>query len=90
MIKNPQDRFEALRPMVESLGGRYVNAWLAPQHGMAIGLFDIPDPELIGALTLAVQASGAASSIRVIPVVSHADAVRLFERAGAVGYQPPG
>jgi hypothetical protein len=56
---------------------------------MLVGIMDLPDQESAGALNLAVQASGAVSSVRVTPLISHTEAVRLYERAGSVGYQPP-
>ncbi len=29
LVRNPQDRFEAVRPAVEKLGGKLVSAWFA-------------------------------------------------------------
>lgn len=90
MIKNPTDRLEAVRPLVEDMGGRYEQLWIAPWNGRAIGLVEFPDDMAGAAMATAVRASGAAENLKVWPVLTSAEAVEFLRAAGSISYQPPG
>src|SRR5512144_3195091 len=43
LVKTPHDRLEAVRPVVERLGGRLDNAWLAFGDYDVVAVFEAPD-----------------------------------------------
>ena len=61
LVQNPDNRAEALRPMVEAMGGKLEEYYLAVGENTAYVLLgEIPDHVSLEALTMAVLAGGAA------------------------------
>ena len=42
-MRNPHDRFESVRPVVEKLGGRMVNAFFAYGEYDVVMILEMPD-----------------------------------------------
>lgn len=63
MVSNPQNRFDALRPVLEKLGGRIVNAWFAFGDYDIVLITELPDNVSAAALAIAASAGGACKSI---------------------------
>ena len=59
MVKDPQDRIEAVRPVVESLGGRVVAGYLAFGEYDITAIVELPDNEAAAAFAMAAAAGGA-------------------------------
>lgn len=64
LIREPQDRAEAVRPAIEALGGKLVAAGYPMGEYDAIVLFEAPDDTSAAAFALAIAAGGAAKSLR--------------------------
>ena len=45
LMKNPQNRFEAIRPPIEKLGGNIEHGWLAFGEDDIIAILQMPDNE---------------------------------------------
>jgi uncharacterized protein with GYD domain len=43
MVKQPQNRLEAVRPVVEKLGGKWEHAWLAFGEYDIVGVVELPE-----------------------------------------------
>ena len=88
MLKNPQDRSEAIRAVVEKLGGRIGQFWFTFGDYDALGVLDMPDGVSAAALSMAVSAGGACRSVRTTPLLSVAEGLDSMKKAATCGYKP--
>ena len=89
MIKNPQDRASAVRPMIERMGGKLHGLWLAFGEYDVVAIAEVPDNTSAAALSMAIGASGAMSAYRSTPLLTPAEATDAMKKAGGAGYQAP-
>lgn len=89
MIKSPQDRAAAVRPMIERAGGKLHGLWFAFGEFDIVAIAEMPDNVSATAISMAIGASGAMSSYRSTPLMTAAEAVEAMKKAAAAGYQAP-
>ena len=89
MVKNPQDRAAAIRPVIEKLGGKLHGMWLTFGDYDLLAIVEMPDAMTAASFSMAVGASGAMSSYRTTPLLTMDEAVAAMKKAGTVGYQAP-
>ena len=89
MIKNPQDRAAAIRPMIERMGGKLHGLWLAFGEYDVVAIAEMPDNAGAAAISMAIGSSGAMSAYRTTPLMTTVEAMEAMKKAGGVGYQPP-
>ncbi|MGH8973245.1 MAG: GYD domain-containing protein [Acidimicrobiia bacterium] len=89
LVKNPHDRTEAVRPVIERLGGRYEQGYFTDDLGAIVAVCEFPDDRVMAQLAAAVRASSQVAELRCTRLISTAEAVELFQQAGAVDYQAP-
>lgn len=89
MIKNPQDRAEALRPMLEAMGGELEEYYFAVGQHTIYAICQYPDEVTAEAFAMAVLAGGAVSSMKATPIVTAAEAVAAMKKAADAIYKPP-
>ena len=89
MIKNPQDRAEALRPVFKALGGDVEEYYFAVGQDTIYCLSQIPDEVSAEAVGMAVMAGGAVSSMKGTPVLTASEAVEAMQKAKDILYKPP-
>ena len=89
LVSNPQNRFEALRPMFEKLGGRIANAWYSFGDYDAIIVSEFPDNVSAAAIAIAAAAGGAVKSIKTTPLMDAAEGLEALRKAGTSGYRAP-
>ena len=89
MVKNPQDRAAAVRPMIERSGGKLHGLWLAFGEYDIVAIAEMPDNATAAAIAMAIGSSGAMSSYRTTPLLTVAESVEAMKKAGAAGYQAP-
>jgi uncharacterized protein with GYD domain len=89
LISNPQNRFDALRPVFEKLGGRIVNAWFAFGDYDAILISELPDNVSAAAISMAASAGGACKSIKTTPLMDVSEGMEALRKAAASGYRAP-
>lgn len=87
---NPEDRREAARSYIESVGGRLHGFWYAfgPHDGYT--LWEAPDNVSMAAVAVALASGGAISSLETTCLLSVEEAMEAMSRAGQVQYRPPG
>ena len=88
-VKNPQNRLELVRPVVERLGGKVVDAWFAFGDYDVVLICDMPSNVSAAALSMAATAGGAMKAIKTTPLMTIAEGIDAMKRAGDAGYQPP-
>ncbi|NKM56373.1 GYD domain-containing protein [Rhizobium anhuiense] len=89
MIENPEDRREAARSYIESVGGKLHGFWYAFGEHDGWNLWEAPDNVSMAAVTLAIGAGGALSAMETTVLLSVEDTIEALEKAKSVRYRPP-
>lgn len=87
LVKNPQDRTEAVRPAVESLGGKIKESYFAFGDYDVVVITEMPDNVAASALSIAFAAGGACKTVKTTPLMTSAEAVEAFKKASRTGYR---
>ncbi|MFI8825250.1 GYD domain-containing protein [Streptomyces sp. NPDC053431] len=90
LIGNPEDRSEAARSYIESVGGRLHGFWYAFGTHDGYNLWEAPDDVSMAAVALAISGGGALSSFETTVLLTVDDTLDALGRAGRVRYRPPG
>ena len=89
LVSNPQNRLEAIRPVVDKLGGHIVNAYFAFGDYDFILISEFPDNVSAAALAIAAAAGGAVRSIKTTPLMEATEGLEAVRRAATSGYRAP-
>lgn len=89
MVKNPQNRLEAVRPVVERLGGRVEGGWLAFGEYDAILICQMPDNVSAAAFSMAASAGGAVKAVKTTPLMTIEEGMQAMRKAAGAGFRPP-
>ncbi|MFQ6030861.1 MAG: GYD domain-containing protein [Dehalococcoidia bacterium] len=90
LIQNPQNRLEAVRPVVERLGGRVVSFDYAFGDYDVVAIMEAPDNVSAAALAMAVGSGGAVRDYKTTVLLSMEEAMEAMGKASGAGYRPPG
>lgn len=88
MISNPQDRIEAIRPVIKKLGGKIINGYLAFGDYDTVATIELPDSVSAAALAMAVSAGGACKNVKTTPLMTTAEGIDALKKAANCGYRP--
>ncbi|MBI3665588.1 MAG: GYD domain-containing protein [Acidobacteria bacterium] len=89
LVKKPQNRLEAIRPVIEKLGGKIHDFWFCFGEYDIVGVIEAPDNVSAAAFAIGAAAGGALRSFKTTPLMSVAEGLEALKRAGKAGYQPP-
>jgi uncharacterized protein with GYD domain len=89
MLKNPQDRTEGLRRLVEGLGGRLHGLYYAFGEHDVVVLAEVPDDQTAAALSLSAAAPGHLKEIKTTVLLTPEELTGVLRKAGAQAYQAP-
>ena len=89
LVSNPQNRLEAIRPVVDKLGGRIVNTYFAFGDYDFILIAEFPDNVSAAALAIAAAAGGAVKSIKTTPLMEATEGLEAVRKAASSGYRAP-
>jgi uncharacterized protein with GYD domain len=89
LIKNPQNRTEAVRPVVEKLGGKVAGTWLAFGEYDVVLIAQMPDNVSAAAFSMAVSAGGALKACKTTPLMTPEEGIEAMRKAAGAGYRPP-
>ena len=90
MMKNPEDRREAARKYIESVGGKLHGFWYAFGSYDGYNLWEAPDNVSMAAVGIAITGGGALSKFETIPLLTVEETIEALRRAQQVTYQLPG
>jgi uncharacterized protein with GYD domain len=90
MIEKPEDRRDAARAYIESVGGKLHGFWYAFGEHDGWNLWEAPDNVSIAAVGLAIAAGGALRSYETTVLLTVEDLMEALKKAKAVRYRPPG
>jgi uncharacterized protein with GYD domain len=90
-IKNPQNRVEAVRPLLEKLGARFEVTYLTFGEYDIVFIMEAPDNVSAAAISLAVSAGGACKAYKTTPLMSIDEGIEAMRKAGQAAsvYRPP-
>lgn len=89
MVRDPQNREQAVKPMIEKLGGKLVGYWFAFGESDAVLIVQMPDNVSAAAASLAATAGGAIRSLKTTVLMSVDEGMQAMRKAGAAGYRAP-
>ena len=90
MVNQPQNRVEAVRPVVEKLGGKLEHGWLAFGEYDAVVVVEMPENADAAAFAMAIAAGGAMKTIKTTPLLSVEEGIEAMRKAQGAGYRRPG
>ena len=88
IVADPQNRIDAVRPVIEKLGGRIEAAWFSFGDYDIVVITDMPDNVSAAAIAMAFAAGGACKSVQTTPLISPDEAVQALRKAHDCGYRP--
>ena len=89
-MKNPEDRREAAKQYIESVGGKLHGFWYAFGEHDGYNLWEAPDNVSMAATALAIGAGGALSSIETTVLLTVEDTLAALQKASSIKYRAPG
>jgi uncharacterized protein with GYD domain len=89
IISSQQNRLDAVKPVIEKLGGKIEGGWLAFGEYDLITIVQMPGNIEAAAFSLAASAGGAVRSIKTTPLLSLDEGRAAIKKAGAAGYKSP-
>lgn len=90
MMSNPEDRREAARTYIESVGGKLHGFWYAFGEHDGYKLWEAPDNVSMAAVALAIGGGGALSSMETTVLLTVDETLDALTRAEQIRYRPPG
>ena len=90
LMQNPEDRRDAARKYIESVGGKLHGFWYGFGSFDGYNLWEAPDNVAMAAVAIAISGGGALSSIETTPLLTVEETLDALGRARAVSYRPPG
>lgn len=90
LISNPEDRQEAARSYIESVGGKLHGFWYAFGDHDGYNLWEAPDNVSMASVALAIGGGGALSSFQTTVLLTVDETMEALRQAGQVRYRPPG
>ncbi|WP_448623915.1 GYD domain-containing protein [Geodermatophilus sp. URMC 64] len=90
LIAHPEDRREAARTYIESVGGTLHGFWYAFGTHDGYNLWEAPDHVSMATVAIALSSGGAISSLETTVLLTVDETLEALSRAGQVGYRPPG
>ena len=87
LVKNPQNRIDAVRPAIEKLGGKIESAYFAFGEHDVVLVFQMSDNVNAAAIAMAFAAGGACRTVRTTPLLTTAEALEAMKKASTAGYR---
>jgi uncharacterized protein with GYD domain len=90
LVANPEDRREAAKTYIESVGGTLHGFWYAFGGHDGYTLWEAPDDVSMAAVAIAIGSGGALGALETTVLLSVEDTLDALRKAGQVKYRPPG
>jgi uncharacterized protein with GYD domain len=90
LIAAPEDRREAARTYIESVGGKLHGFWYGFGTHDGYTLWEAPDNVSMASVALAIGAGGALGSLETTVLLTVDETLEALRKAGEVQYRPPG
>jgi uncharacterized protein with GYD domain len=89
LMKNPVNRTEAIRPIIEKLGGSVETSFFAFGEYDVLLIMQMPDNVTAASFAFAIAAGGAFKSHKTTPLLTWDEGIEGLRKASGIEYQPP-
>ena len=90
LSKNPEDRREAAKKYIESVGGKLHGFWYAFGAYDGYCIWEAPDNVSMAAVTIAISGGAALSKFETTVLLTVEETIEALNRVRAITYRPPG
>ena len=90
LIGQPEDRQEAARAYIESVGGKLHGFWYGFGTHDGYTLWEAPDNVSMAAVVLAISSGGALSSLETTVLLTVDETIEALGKAEKIQYRAPG
>ena len=90
LADHPEDRREAARTYIESVGGKLHGFWYALGEYAGYNIWEAPDSVSMAAVAIAISGGGALSKFHTTELLTVEETLDALGRAPSVGYRQPG
>jgi uncharacterized protein with GYD domain len=90
LASGPEDRREAARRYIESVGGKLHGFWYAFGEYDGYNLWEAPDNVSMASVAIAIGGGGALSKFETTVLLTVEETLEALGRVKAVGYRQPG
>ena len=90
LIGQPEDRQEAARAYIESVGGKLHGFWYGFGTHDGYNLWEAPDNVSMAAVVLAISSGGALSSLETTVLLTVDETIEALGKAESIQYRSPG
>jgi uncharacterized protein with GYD domain len=90
LSKHPEDRREAARTYIESVGGKLHGFWYALGEYDAYNLWEAPSNVAMAAVAIAISGGGALSKFETTVLLTVEETLDALRQADTIRYRPPG
>ena len=87
LVKEPQNRIDAVRPAIEKLGGTIESAWFTFGDYDVVLIVEMPSNVDAGAIGIAFAAGGACKAVKTTPLLTAEEAVEAMKKAAGSEYR---
>ena len=88
-VKNPENRFEKLSPMLDKFGVKITQAFFALGEYDLVLIMEAPDNKTIASLLMAISGAGAVTNLKTTALISAEDGIAALRNASNLNYSPP-
>jgi uncharacterized protein with GYD domain len=90
LTHNPEDRSEALRRLLENMGGRMISFYNSFGEYDGVFIYEAPDEGTAAATVLAAISPGHVKALKTTTLLSVEDGMEAMRKAGEATYRRPG
>ena len=90
LAQNPEDRRDAAKSYIESVGGKLHGFWYALGEYDGYNLWEAPDNVSIAAVAIAITSGGAISKLETTALLTVEETLEALQRVPSISYRPPG
>jgi len=90
LMKQPEDRRDAARTYIESVGGTLHGFWYSFGANEGFNLWEAPDNVAMAAVSIAIGGGGAMTSMETIELLTVEETLDALGRAHGIAYRKPG
>ena len=83
LVRRPEDRLEAVRPVVEKLGGKIDGGWLSFGDWDIVAVCQLPNDVSAAAFSMATAAGGAVKAVKTTPLMTIEEGIEAMRKANS-------
>jgi len=89
LLKKPENRQEAVRGVVERMGGRVEGFWFSFGEYDVVLICQMPNNVTAAAFSMTISAGGAAKAVKTTPLMTMEEGMEAMKKGAESGYRPP-